>query len=138
MFGRITLVTSAAFAGSLLASVAAHAADTVKPAVLYDLGGKFDKSFNEGVFNGATRFKKETGVDFRDLEIQNEAQREQALRRFAHDGYTPIIAVSFAQASALEKIAAEFPDTKFAIIVHAASSAGFSVASGRVSPTAIT
>ncbi len=57
-----------------------------KPAVLYDLGGKFDKSFNEGVFNGATRFKKETGVDFRDLEIQNEAQREQVLREFAKDG----------------------------------------------------
>ena len=52
MFGRITLVTSAAFAASLLASVSAYAADTVKPAVLYDLGGKFDKSFNEGVFDG--------------------------------------------------------------------------------------
>ena len=66
MFGRITFMTSAVFAGSLLASVAAYAADTVKPAVLYDLGGKFDKSFNEGVFNGATKFNKETGIDFRD------------------------------------------------------------------------
>ena len=93
MFGRITLMTTAAFAGSLLASVAAYAADTIKPAVLYDLGGKFDKSFNEGVFNGATKFKKETGIDFRDLEIQNESQREQVLRKFAKDGFSPIMTV---------------------------------------------
>ena len=116
MFGRTTLVTSAAFAGSLLASVSAYAADTIKPAVLYDLGGKFDKSFNEGVFNGATKFKKETGVDFRDLEIQNELQREQVLRKFAKDGFSPIMTVGFAWETALKKIAPEYPKTKFGII----------------------
>ena len=115
MMGRITLVASAVLAGSLLASVAAFAAD-IKPAVIYDLGGKFDKSFNEGVFNGATRFKKDTGIDFRDLEIQNEAQREQVLRKFAKDGYSPIIMPGFAWATALGKIADEFPNTKFGII----------------------
>jgi len=116
MFGRITLMTSAVFAGSLLASVAAYAADTVKPAILYDLGGKFDKSFNEGVFNGATKFKKETGVDFRDYEIQNESQREQVLRKFAKDGFSPIMTVGFAWETALKKIAPEYPKTKFGII----------------------
>jgi basic membrane protein A and related proteins len=102
-------------AGGLLASAAAFAAD-VKPAVVYDLGGKFDKSFNEGVFNGATKFKKDSGVDFRDLEIQNDAQREQVLRKFAKDGYSPIMTVGFAWATALGKIADEFPNTKFGII----------------------
>ena len=92
------------------------AAAEIKPAVVYDLGGKFDKSFNEGVANGAMKFKQDTGIDFRDFEIQNDAQREQALRRFAHDGYSPIVAVGFTQASALEKVAAEFPDVKFAVI----------------------
>ena len=116
MFGRITLMPLAALAGSLLASVAAYAADTVKPAVIYDLGGKFDKSFNEGVFNGATQFKKETGVDFRDLEIQNEAQREQVLRKFAKDGYSPIMTVGFAWETALKKVAPEYPKTNFGII----------------------
>src|SRR5271163_2320166 len=115
MFGRITLMTTAAFAGSLLASAAAYAAE-IKPAVLYDLGGKFDKSFNEGVFNGATKFKKETGVDFRDLEIQNESQREQVLRKFAKDGFSPIMTVGFAWETALKKIAPEYPKTKFGII----------------------
>lgn len=92
------------------------AAAEIKPAVVYDLGGKFDKSFNEGVANGAMKFKQDTGIDFRDFEIQNDAQREQALRRFAHDGFSPIVAVGFTQASALEKVAAEFPEVKFAII----------------------
>ena len=113
--GRITLVASAVLAGSLLASAAAYAAD-IKPAVLYDLGGKFDKSFNEGVFNGATRFTKETGIKFRDLEIQNEAQREQVLRKFAKDGFSPIMTVGFAWETALKKVAAEYPKTDFGII----------------------
>jgi len=102
-------------AAALMASSAALAAD-VKPAVVYDLGGKFDKSFNEGVFNGATKFTKDTGVAFRDLEIQNDAQREQVLRKFAKDGYSPIMTVGFAWATALGKVADEFKDTKFGII----------------------
>src|SRR6478735_145212 len=91
-------------------------AQEVKPAIVYDIGGKFDKSFNEGVFNGAEQFKKATGVDFRDFEIKTDAEREQALRRFARDGYSPVLAVGFSQAVALEKVAKEFPNTKFTII----------------------
>jgi basic membrane protein A len=91
-------------------------AQEVKPAIVYDLGGKFDRSFNEGVFNGAEAFRKATGIEFRDFEIQNDAQREQALRRFARDGLSPIVAVGFSQASALEKVAKEFPATKFTLI----------------------
>src|SRR5947209_8196873 len=113
-------VRNVAKSGSaLLAGVfacAAAYADTVKPAVIYDLGGKFDKSFNEGVFNGASKFSKETGIAFRDLEIQNDAQREQVLRKFAKDGFSPIIMPGFAWATALGKIADEFPNTKFGII----------------------
>src|SRR5271166_763190 len=116
MFGcKFTLMTTALFAGGLLASAAAYAAD-IKPAVIYDLGGKFDKSFNEGAYNGALRFKKESGVDFRDLEIQNEAQREQVLRKFAKDGFSPIMMTGFAWETALKKVAPEFAKTKFAII----------------------
>ena len=63
----------------------AYAAD-VKPAVVYDLGGKNDKSFNEAAYTGAERFKKESGIEYKDFEIQNDAQREQAMRRFARDG----------------------------------------------------
>lgn len=111
--GLKTLLATAGLAALLAAS--AHAAD-VKPAVIYDLGGKFDKSFNEGAFRGAERFKEETGIDFRDFEITNDAQREQAMRKFARDGFNPILAIGFSQADAMAKVAAEFPKVKFAIV----------------------
>lgn len=101
-----------AFSG--IAMAASHG--EIKPAIIYDLGGKFDKSFNEAAYNGAEEFKSETGVDFRDFEIQNDAQREQALRKFAGDGNNPVVMAGFAWANALEKIADEFPETQFAII----------------------
>jgi basic membrane protein A len=107
---------AAALAGVALSALTALAQQPIKPAVVYDKGGKFDKSFNEGVFIGADRFRKETGVEFRDFEPANDAQIEQALRRFARDGHSPIIAVGFSQATALQKVAAEFPDLKFTII----------------------
>ena len=96
-------------------SATAMAAD-IKPAIIYDLGGKFDKSFNEAAYGGAEKFKTETGIEYRDFEIANDAQREQALRRFAKDGNNPIVMAGFSWAAALEKVAGEYPDTNFAII----------------------
>ena len=99
----------------ILAGCSAHAAD-IRPGVVYDLGGKFDKSFNEGVWNGAKRFTADTGIEFREFEVQTDSQRVQALRTFARRGYDPILAVGFQYAPALEQIAAEFTETRFAII----------------------
>ncbi|EJL52076.1 MULTISPECIES: BMP family ABC transporter substrate-binding protein [unclassified Rhizobium] len=96
-------------------STTALAAD-VKPALVYGTGGKFDKSFNEAAFNGAEKFKKETGIAYRDFEPTGDTQGEQAIRNFASRGFNPVIAVSFAWTSAIEKVAAEFPDTKFVIV----------------------
>lgn len=87
-----------------------------KPAILYDLGGKFDKSFNESAFEGAEKFKTESGVAYREFEIQNDAQREQALRKFAEDGNNPIVMPGFNWATPLEKISEDFPETQFVII----------------------
>lgn len=86
------------------------------PAIIYDLGGKFDKSFNEAAFAGAQKWAAETGGSFKDLELQSEAQREQALRRFAEAGFNPIVMTGFQFASALSDVAGDYPDTKFAII----------------------
>lgn len=87
-----------------------------QPAVIYDMGGKFDKSFNEAAYNGAERWKKESGKPYLDFEIANEAQREQAMRRMADKGANPIIGVGFAQGSTMEKVAKENPKLQFAII----------------------
>ena len=88
----------------------------IKPAVIYDMGGKFDKSFNESVYNGAQRFTKETGIKVMEFEVTNEAQREQGMRKMAQRGANVIVCVGFAQADACDKVAKEFPNTKFSII----------------------
>ena len=58
-------------------------AQNFRPVLLYDIGGKFDKSFNEAAFRGAEQFARETGIEFRDFEPNSETQYEQALKRFA-------------------------------------------------------
>jgi len=89
---------------------------SAEPAIIFDLGGKFDKSFNEAAFNGAERWKAESGGSYKELEMQDEAQREQALRRLAEAGSNPVVMTGFAFGDVLAKVAPDFPDTKFAII----------------------
>ena len=104
-------------AGVALAAMAtiAHAAE-FKPAVVFDMGGKFDKSFNEGVWAGVTRFMAETGIEVMEFEVTNETQREQAMRRMVSKGATVVLGVGFAQADAIDAVAADNPDVQFAII----------------------
>lgn len=110
----MSAITRLMGAGCALAlSAGAALAD---PALIFDLGGKFDKSFNEAAFEGAQRWAKETGGSFRDIEMQSEAQREQALRRFAEAGANPIVMTGFAFGDVLNSVAPDYPDTKFAII----------------------
>jgi len=105
-----TIISASA---ALIASAAMVVAD---PALIYDLGGKFDKSFNEAAYEGAEKWKAETGGNYNEIELQNEAQREQALRRFAENGNNPIVMAGFSFASSLSEVAPDFPDTKFVII----------------------
>jgi basic membrane protein A len=62
------------------------------------------------------RWADETGGSFKEIELQNEAQREQALRRFAEAGANPIVMAGFGFADSLGKVAPDYPDTKFAVI----------------------
>ena len=91
-------------------------ADDFTPAVVFDMGGKFDKSFNEAAFNGAEKFKADTGVQYREFEVTNPSMREQALRNMARRGAQVVVAMGFAQAAAVETVAQEFPETKFTLI----------------------
>ena len=100
---------------ALLSAGAVRAAE-IAPAVVFDMGGKFDKSFNEGVHDGDEAFARARGIAVREFEPQNDTQREQALRNFARRGQTPIIAVGFNQATAVKTVAAEFPALHFVII----------------------
>ena len=103
------MATAAAFAVMAGAALA-------EPGLIIDLGGKFDKSFNESAYEGAQRWKEETGGDYRETELTSEAQREQSMRRMAESGANPVVVLGFANASTLEKVAPDYPETKFAII----------------------
>lgn len=91
------------------------AAEPLRPAILYNLV-KFDASFNEGAYRGIERFKSETGTDFREFEVKSDVEREAVLRRFASRGADPIIAIGFPFASSVEKVAGDFPKSRFVII----------------------
>lgn len=99
---------------ALASGVAAQS--NFQPAVLYDLGGKFDKSLNEGIAAGTASFTEKSGIRFREFEVTNGTQREQALRNMARRGDSPIIVAGPSQAPALSKVAQEFPDIRFAIV----------------------
>ena len=109
------LKTLIAGAAAALITTAAFAAD-FKPAVIFDMGGKFDKSFNEGVWNGVKKFTDETGIDVMEFEVTNETQREQAMRKMVQRGATHVLGVGFAQADAIAAVAGDNPDRKFGII----------------------
>ena len=102
--------------GVLTAALAASFAAMAEPAIIYDLGGKFDKSFNEAAYKGMEQWKKESGKKYLEFEVTNESQREQSVRRMAEKGASPIISVGFSQASAVEKVAKEFPKLNFVIV----------------------
>ncbi len=104
---------SFALAAVMVASIASAQS---QPAVIYDMGGKFDKSFNEAAFAGAEAWKKESGKTYLEFEISNPTQREQAMRRMAERGANPIVGVGFSMGSPMEKAAKEFPKLNFTII----------------------
>ena len=109
-FSQLSL-TLAAF--SLAAG--ASAADP-KLGIVYDAGGKFDKSFNQSASEGATRFKKETGINFIEVQASSDTQAEQVLRGLARKNLDLIASIGFAQTQAVQKVAREFPKVHFVLI----------------------
>jgi basic membrane protein A and related proteins len=109
-------LVAALIAGVALTAISAAQAEDISPAVIFDMGGKFDKSFNEAAFHGAERFKEKTGIAYREFEVTNETQREQALRNMARRGSNVIAVAGFSQEQPVRTVAPEFPNVKFCIV----------------------
>jgi len=101
---------------TVLTGAASLAAADFSPAIVYDVGTKFDRSFNQSASEGAEKFKKETGINVAEFEIQNPAQREQAMARFAKRGASIIVAIGFTQKSAVETVSKQYPNVKFTVV----------------------
>jgi basic membrane protein A len=100
-------------------SGSSSATSDIKVGMAYDVGGRGDQSFNDSAAAGLDQAKKDLGVTADESEATDgeaESAREERLVTFADAGYDPIIAVGFAYAEAVGKVAAQYPDTHFAII----------------------
>lgn len=99
-----------------LCVAAGASAATPKLGIVYDAGGKFDKSFNQSAFEGAERFKKETGIKYIEVQASSDTQAEQVMRGLARKKIDLIAAVGFSQTQAVQKVAKEFPNVRFVLI----------------------
>jgi len=84
--------------------------------IVFDIGGKDDKSFNAAAWEGVKRAKEELGVFLRDVEPGDPTSIEPSMRAFAERGYDLIVGVGFAQAPIMDEVARDYPNLKFAII----------------------
>jgi basic membrane protein A and related proteins len=87
-----------------------------KVGLVLDKGGKDDKSFNSAAYEGATKAQKELGIELKYVEATDTNSIENLHRSFAKKDFDLIIGIGFAQAEAVKKISAQFPDKKFAIV----------------------
>ena len=101
---------------AVLCVTAGASAATPKLGIVYDAGGKFDKSFNQSAFEGAERFKKETGIKYIEVQASSDTQAEQVMRGLARKKLDLIAAVGFSQTQAVQKVAQEFPNVRFVLI----------------------
>jgi len=84
--------------------------------IVFDIGGKDDKSFNAAAWDGVKRAKDELGIFLRDVEPGDPTSIEPSMRAFAERGYDLIVGVGFAQAPIMNDVARDYPNLKFAII----------------------
>ena len=84
--------------------------------IVFDIGGKDDRSFNASAWEGVKRAAKDYPIVLRDVEPGDPTSIEPAMRAFAERGYDLIIGVGFAQAPIMQQVAHDYPNLKFAII----------------------
>ncbi len=101
---------------ALCVAGSAAAAATPKLGIVYDAGGKFDKSFNQSAFEGVQRFKKDTGITAIEAQASSDTQAEQVLRGLARKKLDLIAAIGFSQTQAVQKVAKEFPNVRFVLV----------------------
>jgi basic membrane protein A and related proteins len=93
--------------------------DGPKVGVAYDVGGRGDQSFNDSAYRGLTQAVKDLGatcIEAKATTTDNDTTRAERLRTLAEGGYNPVIAIGYLYSPAAAKVAAEMPDTSFAVV----------------------
>jgi basic membrane protein A len=91
-------------------------ASKIRVGIVFDIGGKDDRSFNAAAWNGVQRAAKDLPIVLRDIEPGTPNAIEPAMRAFAERNFDLIIGVGFAQAPIMEQVAKDYPNIQFAII----------------------
>jgi len=84
--------------------------------LVFDVGGRGDKSFNDAAYRGLERAQKELGITFQTLETGEGADREAQMRQLAANGSKLVFGVGFLFTDDIKQLAKEFPDVKFACV----------------------
>src|SRR6478672_12909718 len=87
--------------------------------IVLDVGGRGDKSFNDGAYAGADSAMRLLGSNVRFIEPGEGADREAGLRLLAAEGMNLVIGVGFIFTDDLANLAKEYPNTAFAGIDYA-------------------
>jgi basic membrane protein A len=89
---------------------------TIKVGIVFDIGGKNDRSFNAAAWEGVKRAERELPICLYDVEPGNPTSIEPAMRAFAEKNFDLIIGVGFAQSPIMSNVARDYPNIKFAIV----------------------
>ncbi|MGI9036784.1 MAG: BMP family lipoprotein [Pyrinomonadaceae bacterium] len=112
-----TLLIFAVFAFSACSEPAVTAEKgKIKVGIVFDIGGKNDRSFNAAAWEGVKRAQQALDIVLRDVEPGNPTSIEPAMRAFAERNFDLIIGVGFAQGPIMQKVAEDYPNIKFAIV----------------------
>src|SRR5690349_8718843 len=112
----IALCLVALFLSACGGSSAAEDKSKIKVGIVFDIGGKDDRSFNAAAWEGVQRAAKDLPIVLRDIEPGTPNAIEPAMRAFAERHFDLIIGVGFAQAPIMEQVAKDYPNIQFAII----------------------
>jgi len=88
----------------------------IKVGIVFDIGGKNDRSFNAAAWEGVKHAQQDLDICLYDVEPGNPTSIEPAMRAFAEKNFDLIIGVGFAQGPIMQKVANDYPDIKFAIV----------------------
>lgn len=118
LLSAFILIWAISFVNLSCSNTATSAEDKgkIKVGIVFDIGGKNDRSFNAAAWEGVKRAKDDLDIVLRDVEPGNPTSIEPAMRAFAERDFDLIIGVGFAQSPIMQKVAKDFPNIKFAIV----------------------
>lgn len=116
-YRALLLILAAIFATSCGDMVkAGREGCTTRVGIVFDIGGKNDRSFNAAAWEGVQRAERELNICLYDVEPGNSTSIEPAMRAFAEKDFDLVIGVGFAQGPIMQKVAVDYPNIKFAIV----------------------